>query len=229
MDAEGRRAEAELKRLGKQYERASTLREEALRRSYDKYRSVQVVSANLLSDGPALLASLHLRDEVVVPLTPEETTQYAERAVRAIDRMARGELPGYSVAPAADAVYLAVRSGKLSADGQKAAVDFIARQPGARAQAALANVLLDAKYKPDVRNDAGVELIRHIQKNGLSLTATQVAGLRALRAAPAPDKVLKATIAQLQGSLRPDARTTGERLLNYPLPDPTAKDKPKDK
>jgi hypothetical protein len=226
MDTEGQQAEERLRRLSRDYEVLAAAREDVLRRSYEKFRSVQVVSANALVDGRGLMAGLRERDgEVLNPLSPEETKQNAEKAVRALDRMARGELPGYSVAPAVDAVATAIRSDKLSVDGQKAAIDFMARQDGGKAQTALANVLLDPKYKPDVRNDAGLALIRHIQKNGLMLTAGQVRGLKELHTMPNADKILKATIAQLQGSLRPDARTSGERLLQYPLPDPAAKDK----
>jgi hypothetical protein len=190
-----------------------------------------VVSANVLVDGQTLMANLLARDgEGAAPLTPDETTEYARKAIRYLDRMARGELAGYSVTNAADAVRRAIADPdqsekQLGLDGQKAAIDFLARQEGTKAQVALANVLRDARYKPEVRNEAGLALIGHIQKNGLTLSAMEVRGLKDLHAAPNADKTLKATIAQLQGSLRPDAKTTGERLLQYPPPDPAAKDK----
>jgi hypothetical protein len=132
--------------------------------------------------------------------------------------MARGDLAGYPTAPAVEAVAAAVRAAKLSPDGLKAAIDFTARQPGAKAQALLADVVLDAKYGPEVRTEAARELIRHVQKHSVVLPAAQVQLLRDLYAAET-DKSLKTTLGQLQGGLRPDARTTGERLLKQPLPD----------
>jgi hypothetical protein len=106
----------------------------------------------------------------------------------------------------------------------KAAVDLAARQPGAKAQGELAAVVLDPKYGPEVRSAAAKELIRHIQKNSVVLSLNQVRLLQELYAAEM-DKSLKATLAELQGSLRPDARTSGERLLKQPLPETKAKDK----
>jgi hypothetical protein len=228
LDEEGKKLEERLKLLARQFELESARRQDALRRSYERDRALQVVSAGVLNDAPALQASLRLGElEAAVPLTPEEAKQAAEKAMRYLDRMARGDLPGYSVGPAADAVFSALRANKLSPDGLKSALDFVARQPGARAQEALANVVVDANYAPEVRDAAARELIRHLQQYGVVLPAVSVQGLQKLYADEKEGTPFKALLGQLQGSLRPDARTTGERLLKTPLPETPPK--PKDK
>jgi hypothetical protein len=231
LDQEGQRLEARLKVLDKQFEVVSGRREDALRRSYERDRALQVVSANVVSDPAVLAATLRLGElETATPLTPEEIRQNAEKAVKALARMARGDLAGYSAGPAAEAVYGALRAAKLPPDALKAAVEFAGRQSGAKPQGELATVVLDAKLPAEVRTDAARELVRHVQKYGALMPAPQVTGLRELYAAKDTDRALRANLADLQGALRPDARTTGQRLLDQPLPETgTPKEKDKDK
>jgi hypothetical protein len=71
-------------------------------------------------------------------------------------------------------------------------------------------------------------LIRHIQQNGALLSRTQAGAVETLFADPATDPTLKAELALLLGSLKPDDRLTGERLLRYqptpPSPAPALKE-----
>jgi hypothetical protein len=92
----------------------------------------------------------------------------------------------------------------------------------------LLNVLLDDKRPVPLRLAATTELLRHIQKHSPMLSRAQVESLTNLHAEAATDPSLKVAVALLLGSLRPDAKLTGERLLQYQPPIPGAAP-PKDK
>ena len=212
MDREAQKIEAELKRLDQRYDLQSARREDALRRIYESNTSVQVVSARVLGDHLTLQTSLRLGEEVTgIPLSPEERAEYAEKAIRYLDEIARGQRPGYSASAAADAVYAALRAAKLSPAGLKSAIDFTARQNGPKPQAQLASVVLDAKYPTDVRTEAAKKLVTHIQQHDLVLTAIEVQNLRTAYDGE-KDKTLRANLADLQGVLRPTRR---QRASDY--------------
>jgi CheY-like chemotaxis protein len=156
------------------------------------------------------------------PLSGAEMQDYAERAIRHLNDLARANPPGYDVRPAAEAILDALRAGRLSPDGQLAAVSASGRLYGARTQNELTGVILDARRPLPVRIAATNELVRHIQQNSALLTHTQVAALDGLLAADNTDPALKAELALLIGSLKPDTRLTGERLLKYQPPPPAA-------
>lgn len=157
------------------------------------------------------------------PLSAAEKQDYAERAVRHLDALARGEPAGVDVRPAGDAVLDALRGGRLSPEGQLAAVRAAAHLPGSRPQRELANVVLDGRRPLPVRVAATRELVRHSEQNSVLLTREQTGALEAVFARAETDPALKAELALLAGSFRPDARLTGERLLRYrPTPPASA-------
>src|SRR5262249_55501741 len=189
--------------------------------------TVSVVSPGLLDDPKQL--QVRLRGEEgktqTKPLTEAEQKDYAERSIQYFARMARGEITGYDVKEHAEAIYNALRGDKLSEKGQSAALDIVARLSAPRSQVELAAVVLDDKRPLPLRVKATDELVKHIQQNSLLLVADQQARLRKLSedAGKVPEWAdFKAKLAVLQGSLRPDTRTTGERLRDYepPLPAP---------
>ncbi len=104
----------------------------------------------------------------------------------------------------------------------KAAIDFTARQNGPKPQTQLANVVLDGKYPIDVRNDAAKKLVAHIQLHSLVLSPVEIQNLKTTFEGE-KDKTLRATLADLQGVMRPDAKATGKRLLKDPLPETNPK------
>ena len=59
--------------------------------------------------------------------------------------MAKGDLPGYDVRPAGDAILNAVRAGRLSPEGQVAACEAAATLSGSRVQTELLNAALDGR------------------------------------------------------------------------------------
>jgi hypothetical protein len=108
----------------------------------------------------------------------------------------------------------------LRPEGQIRAAEIAARLGGRVPQDVLADVILDGKRPPAVRVAAAAQLIRHIQTYRLQLSRNHAAQLTALASQPDLDPPLKAQLALVMGSLRPDARQTGERLLQYQPPPP---------
>jgi hypothetical protein len=225
FDKESQEVERRLQTLGDKYSAECQRREGELRRWLEGSPTVSVVSAAFLDDPKKL--QLRLQGEEgkteTKPLTEAEQKDYAERSIAYFARMARGEIAGYDVRPFAEVIYNALRGGKLSEKGQSEAIDVVARLSAPRAQVELASVVLDDKRPLPLRVKATDELIKHIQQNSLLLVADQVARLRKLseEAGKVPELAeFKAKLAVLQGSLRPDARATGERLRDYQPPTP---------
>jgi CheY-like chemotaxis protein len=199
-------------------------REESLRRYVERYPNVTVVPFGLVVAPKELQDFLRARlgDALSPPLSEAERKDYAERAARHLAALAAGLAPGYDVRPAADTILAVLGSGRLSPEGQAALVAAAERLAGPRAQRELAKAVLDARRPVAVRSAAAQALVRHIQRQGLMLTPTQTAALADLYAQPTTDAALKGDVALLLGSLRPDARVTGERLLRYQPPPPAA-------
>jgi CheY-like chemotaxis protein len=200
---------------------APPLREEGLRRFVERYPGVVVA--------PALLDENTIIDTVKAQVAGQtlekgEVRDYAESAVRLLAQMATGELAGYDPTPATEAVIGALRGGRLSPTGQTAAVTFLGRQPGMRAQTELLNVVLDDRRAKDpdlgVRIAAADELLRHMQKNRPALDRAQLAALGRLYGQPNLDPTMRNLVALMIGALDPDTRLTGERLLQYRPPTP---------
>jgi CheY-like chemotaxis protein len=205
-------------------------REEAVRRYAERYPNVTVVPFGLAVAPKELQDFLRSRlaDAAGPPLSEAERKDYAERAARHLGAIARGEYPGYDARPAADAALAALRSGRLSPEVQVALVDVAERLAGPRVQGDLAAVVADARRPAPVRSAAARALVRHIQQQGLLLAPTQAAALEGLYTQAGTDPALKADVALLLGSMRPDPRRTGERLLRYqpaPPAPPPAKEK----
>jgi CheY-like chemotaxis protein len=211
-------------------------REDAVRRIADRYRNVTVIPLGLVLDDKELAKVLKGRLTDDAPqLTEAEAKENAERSVRWLARLAKGDPEGYDVRPASRTVFAALRGGRLSEVGQQDAIGLIGRLPGADAQRELANVVMDDKRPAKLRTAAVGELVRHVQLHSDLLAPAQAESLQGLYA-KATDQELKESLARLQGALRPDAKVSGERLLKYqpPTPGPAAPPKeppppPKDK
>jgi CheY-like chemotaxis protein len=211
-------------------------REDALKRVAERYRNVYVVPAALAGDADGLKKILPtlIVESVGPPLAEEELKEYADRSMLWLARMARGELPGFDVRPAADTALAALNAGKLSPEALSAAIDVAARLPGAKAQSELANVVLSPAKPVELRKKAAQELVRHVQQHGVALSAAQAKGVEEVVASKDTDPELRAAAVPIVGALRPDARSTGERLKDFqppitppapPPPPPKDKDK----
>jgi CheY-like chemotaxis protein len=203
-------------------------REEAVRGLADRYRNVTVIPFGLALDVKELTKVLHDRlADGGPPLAEAEMRDFAEWSVRWLRLLAAGDPAGYDVRPAAEAVYAALRAGKLSEPGQLDAILIVGRLPDGKAQTELANVVMDDRRPAKLRVAATQELVRHVQQHGALLAPAQVTALDGLYA-KAADPDLKASLALLQGALRPDAKLTGERLLKYNPPPPGPPAPPKE-
>jgi CheY-like chemotaxis protein len=202
---------------------SSPEREEAVRRFTARYPNVTVIPAALALDVKYLqpLFREKLGNPASPALTPAELKAYAERAIRHLARLSRGEPAGYDVVPAGPTVLAALRTPtNLTPEGQIAAMEVAGRLKDNEAQIVLFNVLTDPKRPLAVRVTAANQLVHHLQQFGPLLTRDQLRTLDALYAQPNLDPPLKASLAVVLGTLRPDARLTGERLLQFQPPSP---------
>jgi CheY-like chemotaxis protein len=224
------RIEAELRALSDRYDREAQRREDALRRFVERSPNITVVSAGLPSDVARLKAVFQerLNDPDNPPLSQAELQDYAERAIRQLADLAEGVPPGYDVTLAADAVLEALRGARLGEEGQRAALVVAGRLPGPKPQAVLVDVILDGKRSAVLRSAAVTQLVRQAQTRGPALDGTQVTALENLYRQPGLDAGLRTNLALVLGSLRPDARVTGERLRRY-QPAPPGAAPPKEK
>jgi hypothetical protein len=186
--------------------------EVALKRLISGYRNVWVVPATL--DAAALKQALgnRIAEASGKALSEDERTNRAAQATVWFRRMAGGEVPGYNIQPAQDALYRALQVPELAPQ----AIEAIAGIPGAEAQFQLARVVL-SEGQPAVRAAAALALSRHIQQHGLALRQEQATGLETLYAA-STDPKLKGSIAVVLGSLHPSSRQSGTRLQGYAPP-----------
>jgi CheY-like chemotaxis protein len=220
MDKEAQDIEKRLKALEARYSAQCQRREEALKRWLEGYQTVAVAPLGSLEDPKKLRYRLFGEEgkTETKPLTEAEHKEYAEKAIQYFARMARGEIDGYYLQPFADTIYNALRGAKLSEKGQADAIDVVVHLSALRSQTELTDVVLDEKRPLGLRVKATDALITHIQQNSLLLVGDALARLRKLyeESAQVPEwKDFRAKLAVLQGSLRPDTRSTGERLRDY--------------
>ena len=125
---------------------ASKDRQDALRRYAEQSLNVSVLPLPLAESVPDLQPFLVSRlGETGPPLSETELKEYAEKAVRRLAELAKGQLAGIDVRPAAETVYAALRSGKLSPEGQIDAIQIVGRFAGSKPQTELADVVLDER------------------------------------------------------------------------------------
>jgi hypothetical protein len=217
--------EATLLSLSNRYDAEAQQREGELSRFVEKYRNVWVVSTTLLTD-PRLLQA-HLEDrlnEAGMPaLSKAERKALTESAIGWLTRMALGELQGFDVRPAGDAVLGALHRGRqketaLSEQALVNAIRLAGTLAGPKVHRELIEVLFDKGQTVPVRVAAAEELQKNIQKFG-RLDPQQEAALRTLLQRdlnePTFTGPLRDWMAHLDGTLRPDDRTTGQRLRNF--------------
>jgi CheY-like chemotaxis protein len=206
------RREESLARLNRRYGEESTTLEENLRRLTERQPNITVISSSQLWNEKKLGQALQARlaDPASKPLAGAEGRDNAAKALEWLARLARGEVPGYDLRPAAESILKALQAKDLA----NLAVEAAGRLPGPAAQRELANVVLDQGRPEGLRSAAAIELCRHIQQYGLLLTPEQIRSSETLYATLQEPK-LKANVALVLGSLHPDARQTGERLRSF--------------
>jgi CheY-like chemotaxis protein len=191
-----------------------------LNRLLERYLYVWVVPEVIWRDPVELKSTLSARisDAMGKPLSNDELKNYAGTAIRWLNRMAVGEVSGYDVRPAADAILKAMRSDDLAA----LAIEAAGHLPGALPQRELAQFVLDNARNPKLRAGAAIQLARHIQQRGAALSRDQVKGIGDLYLSTKNDPKLKGNLATVLGCLRPDVSESGRRLREYTPPAPAA-------
>jgi hypothetical protein len=143
-------------------------------------------------------------------VSEQEKKRFAREALDWFAQMARGEIPGYDLQPARNALLQALNNEETAVQ----ALRIIARYSNVDAQQRLAAILLDGK-REKLHVVAAQELARHIQKNGLVLTPDQIGQLQKLEQATDVASPLRTELATVIGAMRTTPQTTGSRLLNY--------------
>jgi CheY-like chemotaxis protein len=218
-EEESQRYQRSLDDLSKRYGAESLRVEDRLRRFAERYPNVWVVPADLPLDAAKIKRVLQERVAQAdsPPLGEAQRKEYAERAMSWLGKIARGEVAGYDVKSApglADTLRNALASPGLSDQAVSAGIDVLARLSGSKEQRALAAILLDERRALPLRVQAADGLVRHIQRYSLSLAPPEVEALQQLMTTT-NDKTLKPRVEVVVGSLRPDAKQTGERLKSY--------------
>jgi hypothetical protein len=81
----------------------------------------------------------------------------------------------------------------------------------------LAEVASNPQLDPALRQAAGLQLGFHIQRFGLLLTKDEVGAVHEAWVS-ADNPAIKAALASVMGTLRPNQALVGERLRQFPLP-----------
>jgi hypothetical protein len=187
-----------------------------LSRFVERYRNVWVEPDRILRSADDLKAVLkdHIQQGMGRPLSAAERKVHTRTAMNWLSRIAHGELTGYDLRPAKDAIFHALRSDEV--EMSRDAIDLVGRLPGADAQQQLAATVLDPT-RDKLRAPAAFELSRHIQHNGLLLARMDIKRLTELYE-DTKDAALKNNLALVMGSMRPGPKATGNKLKGFRPP-----------
>jgi CheY-like chemotaxis protein len=147
-------------------------------------------------------------------LTPEQRARQRATGTYWFARIAdsrRTDL--FNIAAAEDALFHAVNDPDLVGN----ALFALAAIPAASVQSRFEEVVLGEHFEPSVRRDAALQLAYHIQRHGLLLRAEAIAALKSARQSTS-DPELATALAAVIGSMKPDAKLSGQRLQNHRPP-----------
>jgi hypothetical protein len=228
--------QAEMQQSIARYDLESQIREAALERFVRNYANVQVVHASAFLDAASLEKTLQtaLKEGGVTP-SPAEQRESAEKAIEVLASLAEGKPEGYDIKPATNAILDVLKTGRLSLEGQQAAIRAANRLDGGAVQSTLALIVGDGARNTNLRIAASKALITNLQRQGVRLSAADVNNLRTLAGQAGLDTRLKDQLHNLLGAMRTSERATGESLRDYrptptpPLAPPKEKEKEKEK
>jgi hypothetical protein len=186
--------------------------QESLPRLAARFQNTWVVADVIATLPEDLKATIEkgITDAGGAKLSAKERQELTRVALDILWRMARGEIRGYDVRPAQEAVVQALRSPDLAVQ----AVEILGRLPRADNQQRLAGIVLDPA-RAKLRLTAAMELNRHIQKHGVLVGAQQLKDLKAAYQNPGENADLRTQLALVIGSLRPSSTQTGSRLIQF--------------
>jgi CheY-like chemotaxis protein len=204
---------------------------EKLRRHLEPYRNISVIPAPQALDVDTLKRVLKEPnpDNASQPLTEAERKEQAEKSLRLLAKLRQSGQSTSALEPAADVLINALAYPKLSPETMTAVLDTVGELPGQKAQRELAAFVVDAKQPANLRMTAAADLVRHVQQYGLLLSPAQVDTVVQVYNAKATDAKLRDKVAPFLGSLRPDAKKTGERLIEFNSQESAPPPAPKEK
>ncbi len=206
--------------LSERYDQEAAKREDGLHKALDQQKHVFVVSSAVLTDPRLLAVQLDekVRETGMAPLSKAERKEYAEKALVWLAKMALGELKGYEVKGAEEAVINMLSAPGLSDASTLNVIRILGQIPGGNAQRQLTNVFLDAKRPVPIRVAAADELLKHMQEYGkpggeaerilrdtVSIAAKE----------PGTPAELRDRMTRMIGALRPGQKATGQRLRDF--------------
>ena len=179
------------------------------------YRGVTVIAEPFSPAGLSDEVRSAAADPAQLPRDPAETKQAAKVAVEWLRRMAVGEVAGYDVRPAAEALRHAMRDDELAEN----AIEAVARIPTAEAQQDLLFVALSGMRPVPIRMRAAERTIQHVQQYGKLIPENQTTTLGKLATGEA-DLELKARLLVIYHILGTKPGDLGALMLRYPPPLP---------
>jgi hypothetical protein len=151
-------------------------------------------------------------------LTPEQKQAMRQQALDALSRIARGELPAFSIEPAIPVLLNALNEDTLA----PASALILSHVRGPQVQRALLQALMSQQRPENVQVALAQALYGHVQAHTWLLGDKEREQLRQLTQKPHPSPVQQ-TLRRLQLQLAADRQTTGQQLQQLPLPATPAK------
>jgi CheY-like chemotaxis protein len=151
-------------------------------------------------------------------LTPEQKQAMRQQALDALSRIARGELPAFSIEPAIPVLLNALNEDTLA----PASALILSHVRGPQVQRALLQALMSQQRPENVQVALAQALYNHVQAHSWLLGDKEREQLRQLTQKPHPSPVQQ-TLRRLQLQLAADRQTTGQQLQQLPLPATPAK------
>lgn len=173
------------------------------------YRNVHIIPA-VLSEAGMREQLTQASDAKAPPITPAEKKENAKSAMVWLRKMAVGELAGYKVADAEQAIRGALKSDDLA----PLAIDALTHISSKEVQLDLANLAVAPERPIPIRTQAAKALVEHIQQFGRFVTDPQIDAI-AQSADVAEDLELRTRLLAALGVLKADPKGTGNRLKGY--------------
>lgn len=170
------------------------------------------------------LVETHVKNVTFAKLSAAERKEFAKISMDTLWRMARGDIEGYNIVPAYDAIVEQL-NGK---EYQLEAIEILGRLPGKEVQYRLARIVANPMRDMKLRMPALIELNKHIHKHGLMLEKKQQADLKLAYDGAAEGTPFRTNLTvTMSATSRLSASRTGTDLQNF-RPDPPAPPKEKE-
>jgi hypothetical protein len=197
-------------------------KEEAFVRMAERFRNVQIISELQAKLPERIKEFIEVGTKVYsgLPLQEKERKLFTIVSMNELWRMARGEVTGYDTRPALETVKKLALSDEFGVQ----AIEILGRTPGVEIQQRLASIVLDPA-RGKLRVTAAIELNRHLQKNGISLTRQQVSDIRKAHLDQREMPEVRAQLTVTVAHFRTTPATTGNKLLDFEADPPPVQKK----